>query len=241
MDNQIIKRIKSPYPLPKIIVEKSTPVLSFGNFQNAKLFTLGINPSNREFENKSGELLKNFQRRLQTYSSLKTENYTKLTDEKIEKILNGCFNYFNKNPYEWFNKFDKILSTLGYSYKYEPYAAHVDLVQWSTKTKWDKLTKDDKNILIEDGRKFLEYQLDSKYLEIVLLNGRTVIDSFKNWSGVNLKSLKFEIPKGKRAEIVTGFYKNKIKVIGWSVNIQSSWGVSKNDINRLALKVKSLV
>ena len=241
MDKHILDRIKSPYPIPEIIVKKSTPVLSFGDFQNAKVFTLGINPSNLEFEDRNGELLKNQMRRLQTFNSLKKEDYSFLSDENAKKILDGCLNYFNKKPYHWFNKFEKILTDIGVSYNEPPFAAHVDLVQWSTKTKWSKLTNNQREILIEDGRKFLEYQLESDSLEIVLLNGRTVIDSFKDWSEVELNSSAFEIPKGKNAEIVTGLYKNKVKIIGWSVNIQSSFGVSNVDIERLAIKVKSLM
>ena len=108
--NKFIKdRIKSPYPIPKIIVSKSTPVLSFGDFRKAKVFTLGINPSNLEFENKNGELLKNNLRRLHTYNSLKVENYHNLTDKGVDDIFDGCVNYFNRNPYKWFNKLYSII------------------------------------------------------------------------------------------------------------------------------------
>ena len=58
MNKHIFKRIKSPYPLSDIIVKQSTPVLSFGDFQKAEVFTLGINPSNLEFEDNKGELIK---------------------------------------------------------------------------------------------------------------------------------------------------------------------------------------
>ncbi len=95
--------------------------------------------------------------------------------------------------------------------------------------------------MIEDGRSFLEYQLDSDSLKTILLNGRTVIDSFKEWTDVELNKTQFEIRKGKNIEIVTGMYKNRVRIIGWSVNIQSSFGVSKEDIDRLASKVKSLL
>jgi hypothetical protein len=95
--------------------------------------------------------------------------------------------------------------------------------------------------LIEDGRSFLEYQLDSESLQMILLNGRTVIDSFKEWSDVDLTKMPFEIREGKSVDIVTGMYKNRVRIIGWSVNIQSSFGVSNEDIDRLACKVQSLM
>lgn len=150
-------------------------------------------------------------------------------------------NYFSRRPYRWFDKFNPILNEIGFSYTSHPFAAHVDLVQWATKIKWGDLTPRQKKILIEDGRSFLEYQLDSDSLKTILLNGRTVIDSFKEWTDVKLNIMQFEIRKGKSIEIVTGMYKNRVKIIGWSVNIQSSFGVSKEDIYQLACKVKSLL
>lgn len=241
MNKHIFKRIKSPYPLSDIIVKQSTPVLSFGDFQNAEVFTLGINPSNLEFEDHNGELLKNNLRRLQTYSSIKTKDNFSLSEDNAIKILEGCLNYFSRRPYKWFDKFNPILKEIGFTYTSRPFAAHVDLVQWATKIKWGELTPHQKKILIEDGRSFLEYQLDSDSLKTILLNGRTVIDSFKEWTDVELNKTQFEIRKGKNIEIVTGMYKNRVRIIGWSVNIQSSFGVSKEDIDRLASKVKSLL
>jgi hypothetical protein len=241
MDKQVLDRIKSPYPLPGVIVKQSTPVLSFGDFQKAEIFTLGINPSNLEFEDNKGALLMNNRRRLETYNSLKIADYNSLSDEKAQKVLEGCLNYFSRSPYNWFNKFEPILKAIGSSYTSSPFAAHVDLVQWATKKKWSNLTSEEKKVLIADGRSFLEYQLESMSLHTILLNGRTVINSFQDWSSVELEYFPFEIPKGKRAEIVTGMYKNRVRIIGWSVNIQSSHGVSSDDIGRLANKVQSLI
>ena len=46
MEDEILNRIKSSYPKGNLVVDQSTPVLSFGDFQSAGIFTLGINPSN---------------------------------------------------------------------------------------------------------------------------------------------------------------------------------------------------
>ena len=240
MNDQILKRIQSPYPVDDLIVNQSTPVLSFGDFLNAEVFTLGINPSNLEFLNNKGELLKNNLRRLQTLSSLKAQDTNLLTHDQSKKILDGCINYFNKKPYNWFDKFSPILKAIGYSYHDTPLAAHVDLVQWSTKDKWRKLSSAEKMLLINEGREFLEYQLQSDKLHTILLNGRTVIDEFRKWSNVKLKYSHLDIPKDKRGELVTGIYDGRVRIIGWSVNIQSSWGVTNEDIASLALKVKEL-
>ena len=55
MNEEILKRIKSTYPGKDLVVHQSTPVLLFGDFNNAGVFTLGINPSNLEFADKKGK------------------------------------------------------------------------------------------------------------------------------------------------------------------------------------------
>ena len=78
MNEEILKRIRSNYPGEDLVVDRSTPVLSFGDFQKAEVFTLGINPSNLEFLDEKKELLKNQLRRLQTLSSLKSKDCSSL-------------------------------------------------------------------------------------------------------------------------------------------------------------------
>jgi len=239
MDKEILKRIKSTYPGKDLVVHQSTPVLSFGDFQNAGVFTLGINPSNLEFVDKKGELLKNQLRRLQTLSSLKSSDCSSLSKEQSVRVFDGCIDYFNRKPYNWFDKFGPILEAIGYSFYSPPFAAHVDLVQWATKTKWGKISSGEQKMLIQEGRSFLEYQLQSENVHTILLNGRTVINAFHDWSNVKLEYSSLNIPKG--GELVTGFYDNRIRIIGWSVNIQSSWGVTSEDISKLALIVKEII
>jgi len=238
MEDEILNRIRSPYPNGDLVVDQSTPVLSFGDFQRAGIFTLGINPSNLEFLDSKGGLLKNQLRRLQTLSSLRATDCESLSLEQAEKVLTGCVDYFNKRPYKWFNPFDPILRARGHSYSSTPLSAHVDLVQWATKTKWGKIPRNEQKMLIEEGRPFLEYQLQSENLHTLLLNGRTVINAFHDWSNVKLEYSALDIPKG--GELVTGYYDNRVRIIGWSVNLQSSWGVTTEDIKQLASIVKEI-
>jgi len=148
--------------------------------------------------------------------------------------------FFKKIIQVWFDKFNPILEAIGFSYTSPPFAAHVDLVQWATKIKWGDLTKDQIKALIKDGRSYLEYQLQSDCLHTILLNGRSLINSFNEWSDMELNYTPFEISKGKHTEIVTGIYNNRVRIIGWTVNIQSSFGVSTDDIKHLASKVQIL-
>ena len=53
-----------------------------------------------------------------------------------------------------------------------------------------------------------------------------------------VNSTDLDIPKG--GELVTGFYDNRVRIIGWSVNLQSSRGVTNEDIKQLASIVKEI-
>ena len=154
------------------------------------------------------------------------------------KVFDGCVEYFNRRPYNWFDKFGPILEAIGHSFNSPPFVAHVDLVQWATKTKWGKIPSGEQKMLIEEGRPFLKYQLQSENLHTILLNGRTVIDAFNDWSNVKLEYSSLNIPIG--GELVTGFYDNRVRIIGWSFNIQSSWGVTSEDISQLASIVQEI-
>ena len=55
--NIIIEKAISSFEDESLIVEKSTPVISFGDFRGARVLTLGINPSHREFLDSNKKLL----------------------------------------------------------------------------------------------------------------------------------------------------------------------------------------
>ena len=54
IEDRVIERAMAQYPKVPELVEFSTPVVSFGYPRNAKVATLGINPSSNEFQIGSG-------------------------------------------------------------------------------------------------------------------------------------------------------------------------------------------
>ena len=135
------------------VVPGSTPVLAFGDLCRARVATLGINPSGREFI-ENGRLLSGPRRRLATLKSLAAESAELLTDEQICTVIGDCAAYFDpgRNPYRtWFDPLDQVLRDgLGVSY-YDGSACHLDLVQWATNPVWGRL--DDRNakkLLLEE-------------------------------------------------------------------------------------------
>ena len=161
------------------VVHGTTPILAFGDPRHAKVATLGINPSGKEFV-VDGRLLAGARRRLATLESLGAQSALRLTDEQIRTVIKECASYFqpNRNPYRrWFDPLDKILRTgLGVSY-YDGSACHLDLVQWATDPVWGELPDGRiKKALLREGLPHLRNQLKFGKIRLVVLNGREVLD-----------------------------------------------------------------
>ena len=83
----VSKRISIPATL-KYIVEKSTPVVCFGDITKAKVITIGINPSSSEFTkiaNQERRLLTHSERRLSDLEFLAASSTESLKADQIEK------------------------------------------------------------------------------------------------------------------------------------------------------------
>ncbi|MGW0454520.1 hypothetical protein [Gordonia sputi] len=69
------------------VLEWASPVPVFGDLKTARIATVGINPSNREFVDRSGEELVGRARRLTTLTSLGLPDWTHATDTHLTDIL----------------------------------------------------------------------------------------------------------------------------------------------------------
>lgn len=227
-------------PLSDInIVNGSTPVVAFGNAQISHIATLGLNPSKLEFLDRNGIELTESKRRLETLNSLKIKDRENIKDWQVKQIWKACNNYFNKNPYFWFNKLEKILKYFQVSY-YNNTACHLDIVQWATAAVWGKLSKETKKTLIKQDINFLKKQLTNENIEILLLNGRSVINEFENSFECNFEKYTKLKEDKLSSEIYKGYLFNKIKLIGWSINLQSSPGVTNTFIETIAQTVSDI-
>ena len=225
-------RIRASIPHHSV-VRCSTPVLAFGPFQTVKLATLGINPSKHEFLDKHGVELADQHRRFETLTSLSIKSLEEIDDDAMARIVYGCNHYFLRNPYRrWFDQLEPMVNAANGSY-YAGSACHLDLVQWSTDPIWRALDKSTQQHMLSADAAFLHRQLSDEHIEVLLLNGRQVMREFEALQQCPLSVTREIVTAHGRIQLVTGKFKDKIRVIGWSVNVQSSFGVTRE--LRLAL------
>lgn len=224
------------------IIKWSTPIPYFGNFNNSKIATLGINPSNREFtDSENNSLINN---RLQTLDSLGLNNWREINDEHLQKILDTCDQYFENNPYrQWFNKLEYLLSETPYSY-YFPLSnvCHLDLIPFATSKKWSNIPLKNQKNLLNKGADILGHIINESKLEYIILNGTTVISTFENISNLVLNRTlqnSWQLERINNPHVLgysfTGTFNKiggvelnrEIKILGFNHNIQSSFGITK--------------
>jgi uracil-DNA glycosylase len=150
----ISARISRAMPADACVVFESTPVVSFGDPMKARVATLGLNPSRREFT---------------PVARLARDGCT------ADEVLEGCNTYFIRNPNKrWFGRFEPILTAFDASYE-NGSACHLDLVQWATNPTWKRLGAPIRKALIEADAPFLESQLRAnENITLLLVNGSAV-------------------------------------------------------------------
>lgn len=221
----LIERACAPPPpcCSDVIVEDSTPVLFFGN-PRAKVATISINPSWREFlckKNNKRMLLLGSQRRLATLKSLETSR-----NDHGTTILNECAAYFSKdrNPYNrWFRPLDNILRHISIdgtnaSY-YDGTACHLDIAQWATLPVWSELGDKHQTALLDNGKPFLDEHFEEMDYRIIIANGITVINQVRKSGLADFE--KIDSPQGQPKLYVGNF--GSAKFLAWSYYIQSPY------------------
>lgn len=239
--NEIIERRLRTMPPVESVVPGSTPVPSFGDAMSTRVLTLGINPSQREFLDAADQLLVGTASRFVSLKSLNRSDLLNAPMKDIEQVYKACCDYFAVNPYRrWFNVLNELLQSLGVSY-YEGSAAHVDLVQWATRPVWGKLPAEIRFALIADGKDFLDWQLSQPHVQTVLINGRTALDTFVRSTGMH-PEVAAEIPglMGRVEYIYRCQLNCGGQILGWTTNLQSSFGVTKTFRRSLADAISRL-
>lgn len=227
------------------VIEWASPIPVFGDIEISKVATLGLNPSNREFIDASGKELTGSNRRFHTLQSLGVSDWRSLTNEHIRLIEGSYRDYFKTNPYNgWFKRLDELLVGVDASYYGNKLfeACHLDLIPFATYEKWTHLTSKQKRVLLESSKAHLIETLKNTNIELLILNGRSVVNAFQeltdekissremaSWAlprtkGGNIKGYAYEAKVSK----ISGHNLNKVvNVIGFNHNIQSSFGVTK--------------
>lgn len=226
MEDLLIRRIMKSPPIKEYITPGSTPVVAFGNPITAKLATVGINPSSREFLDAKGNLLSEDNRRLADFQSLGLRSHSEINESVAKQVLEESNGYFKRaeSVYQWFEPLQKyVLDPVGASFS-DSSAAHLDLVQWSTAPVWGAI-KDPKarDLLIQDDIRFLGEMLLSGSYKILFMNGSTVVNTMLKFGLVEIEQQGFT-PLGKagrKSALWTGRVRNTDTVcFGWNLNLQ---------------------
>lgn len=227
LPDYVANRISTPATL-KYIVEKSTPIVCFGDITKAHVITIGINPSSSEFTkltNHGRVLLTGTERRLSDLQSLNATSTDSLNSDQIETIWRDCLNYFD-GPYykKWFSMMQETVVTPTRASYEGRTAAHLDLIQWATDPLWKELLEMDPIAAQEhlaSDLPFLEKQIEDSSAKVFFLSGSPVIDALRH--KFQLQDSGKTQAKGKRVQykLYVGRWKESL-VLGSTMNIPDS-------------------
>ncbi len=225
------------------VIPWSCPVPSFGDLSRATVATLGLNPSNREFVDASGNELGEGKRRFHTLSSLRLNRWTESGAQHVDLVSDSCKSYFQRNPYDaWFKRLEYIISgTCASYYGLWGSACHLDLIPFATQRKWGMLQQSERQLLLRVAGGSLGALLHKSPVRILVLNGISVVRSFEALARLTLQKTEmteWALPRHAVAR-VTGFafqgvmqrfadipLTHNVLVLGFNHNIQSSFGVT---------------
>lgn len=239
------------------VLEWGCPVPYFGPIEDARIATVGINPSNREFVCDRGDELVGPERRLPTLQSLGLHSWTDADADVIRSIVAACSRYFARNPYDrWFGVLERALALTAASYySLSSPACHLDLVPFATADKWGVLPAADRDALLELSREAVARLLQDVRVDCLVLNGRSVVSQFERLAEVTLDETpmsSWDLPR--EGAPVQGFayvgriswfsgwdLDREILVLGYNHNLQSSFGVTSEAIDAIAVWLASEV
>jgi hypothetical protein len=219
-------------------VPGSTPVISFGDARKSTVATLGWNPSKLEFLDGRGRELVGKDRRLETRTSIRETDLLSASTQSISRVVHACNSYFQRNPYRWFNALEKVLKYSGASY-YDGTACHLDLVQWATDPVWGKLSQTHQSALLRADVPFLNQQLSQGNITALLLNGKGIVSAYQDLLQGRLMEL--HIQEHPRLRLFSGRDARGFTVVGWNINLQSSFGVSNYEIEAIGSAVHNVL
>lgn len=239
----LLGRLAEPDIAQANVIRWSCPVPVFGDISRARVATVGLNPSNREFVDDEGEELDGVHRRFHTLRSLGLSDWVDADISHIEQITECCRDYFTRNPYDaWFGQLDRLLTRTASSYyRNEAAACHVDLAPFATFCKWTGLTRLQQTTLRRAGTSALGELLRGSSIKLLILNGQSVVEQFETICDVRLEwqdMTTWQLARHGRSPVRGLAYTGVVNVVGsidlgrevvvagFNHNIQSSFGVS---------------
>jgi len=243
----LIDRLDSSAMSGTDVIRWGCPVPSFGDLSSARVATLGLNPSNREFVDELGDELQGAFRRFHTLASLGLRSWSDVDARHLRLILESCRTYFLGNPYDrWFKRLDQVVSGAKASfYGASCRACHLDLIPYATAHKWTELTARQRSTLLAVAADTLGLLLRDSPVRILILNGKSVAEQFQDASGICLEQQQipaWSLVRRPKPDVMGLAYKGVIHtlsgirlphgilVLGYNHNLQSSFGVTKEVI-----------
>lgn len=246
----LIDRLDRPEMSGTDVIHWGAPVPSFGDLSRARVATLGLNPSNREFVDDQGGELQGAHRRFHTLNSLGLKSWADVDSRHLYLIMDSCRTYFLGNPYDrWFKRLDQIIADTEVSYyNTSAPACHLDLIPYATVRKWADLTFQQRSSLLRMAGDTLALLLRDSPVRVLILNGASVVDHFQQITGISLRRCEMNewTLHRENNHNVLGFgyegfvtslcgvrLSDRVLVLGYNHNIQSSFGISTNIVTAI--------
>lgn len=239
----LIERLLDKRVSNTTIIPWAAPIPFFGDLNKSEVATVGLNPSNREYVDITGEELDGPLRRFHTLRSLRLKNWKEIKPPHLSMINDLCTNYFSGNPYdEWFKRLDFLISGTNKSYYFpNGKACHLDLIPFATSNKWASLSLSEKRLLLDISKDTLGLLVNASPVTTLILNGITVVETLKAISNIDFEKKRmpsWTLPR-LAGEGVAGYsfsgtltsiggvhLNREVTVFGYNHNIQSSYGVT---------------
>jgi hypothetical protein len=239
----LIGRLDSPKMSETDVIRWGAPVPSFGDLSSAKVATLGLNPSNREFVDDNGDELEGPNRRFHTLNSLGIRAWSEVDARHLRLILDSCRTYFLGNPYDrWFKRLEYVIGGAKASYyDASSTACHLDLIPYATARKWTELTSRQRSSLLANAADSLALLLRDSCVRVLVLNGTSVVEQFQEITGMRLEREEMHqwtLSRRRKPDVIGFAYKAFVSslcgvalpqcmlVLGYNHNLQSSFGVT---------------
>jgi hypothetical protein len=160
------------------IIQDTTPVPFFGDFENATIVSVGINPSRKEFPKIGND------RRLSHLSDLDLprdyyqKGLSSMSNAQALSISKSLLTYFETNPYrDWFDLAETAINGANatfYKNKKKAHnfkiACHVDLFPWATKA-YSRLDATVQREVKLENSEFLEAFITQAKLKQIIIFG----------------------------------------------------------------------
>ncbi len=246
----LVSRMEESAARDAQVIPWGCPVPTFGDVTRAKVASLGLNPSSREFVDEQGQELLGSNRRFHTLRSLELESWAAAESRHLKYILEACLHYFTGNPYDrWFRRLDFVISGTGSSfYDRQRPACHLDVIPYATARKWTDLSTRQRGQLLDLSRDALGLLLRHASVEVLVLNGQSVVTLFQTATGMTLGKREmpaWSLPRRSGAGVTGVAYAGlvdticgyrlpePIRVLGFNHNLQSSYGVTTRVVDAI--------